>query len=71
MWTRLKNSPHTYEHEGLESIFLFEFIELQWVQTVFLRLSDNNKKNPKYASKIMFIFLIFNSFYERQMRSDN
>ena len=29
------------------------------------------KKNPKYASKIMFIFLIFNSFYERQMRSDN
>ena len=29
------------------------------------------KNNPKYASKIMFIFLIFNSFYERQMRSDN
>ena len=29
------------------------------------------QKNPKYASKIMFIFLIFNSFYERQMRSDN
>ena len=29
------------------------------------------KKNLKYASKIMFIFLIFNSFYERQMRSDN
>ena len=42
MWTRLKNSPHTYAHEGLESIFLFEFIELQWVQTDFLRLSDNN-----------------------------
>ena len=53
MWTRLKNSPHTYAHEGLESIFLFEFIELQWVQTDFLRLSDNNncislpKQNPK------------------------
>ena len=29
------------------------------------------KKKNKYASKIMFIFLIFNSFYERQMRSDN
>ena len=29
------------------------------------------QKNPKYASKIIFIFLIFNSFYERQMRSDN
>ena len=42
MWPRLKNSPHTYAHEGLESIFLFEFIELQWVQTDFLRLSDNN-----------------------------
>ena len=35
MWPRLKNSPHTYAHEGLESIFLFEFIELQWVQTDF------------------------------------
>ena len=46
MWPRLKNSPHTYAHEGLESIFLFEFIELQWVQTDFLRLSDNN--NYKY-----------------------
>ena len=47
MWPRLKNSPHTYAHEGLESIFLFEFIELQWVQTDFLRLSDNN--NKKYS----------------------
>ena len=45
MWPRMKNSPHTYAHEGLESIFLFEFIELQWVQTDFLRLSDNNNKN--------------------------
>ena len=45
MWPRLKNSPHTYAHEGLESIFLFEFIELQWVQTDFLRLSDNNRNN--------------------------
>ena len=50
MWPRLKNSPHTYAHEGLESIFLFEFIELQWVQTDFLRLSDNN--NQKYKSLI-------------------
>ena len=49
MWPRLKNSPHTYAHEGLESIFLFEFIELQWVQTDFLRLSDNNN----------FLFLIY------------
>ena len=34
-------------------------------------IEERYKKNPKYASKIMFIFLIFNSFYERQMRSDN
>ena len=46
MWPRLKNSPHTYAHEGLESIFLLEFIELQWVQTDFLRLSDNNNTLP-------------------------
>ena len=51
MWPRLKNSPHTYAHEGLESIFLFEFIELQWVQTDFLRLSDNN--NLFYWIKII------------------
>lgn len=34
-------------------------------------IEERYKKNSKYASKIMFIFLIFNSFYERQMRSDN
>ena len=42
MWPRLKNSPHTYAHEGLESIFLFEFIERQWLQTDFSCLADNN-----------------------------
>jgi hypothetical protein len=36
----------------------------------FISPTKVQKKN-KYASKIMFIFLIFNSFYERQMRSDN
>ena len=62
MWPRLKNSPHTYAHEGLESIFLFEFIELQWVQTDFLRLSDNNnlKKHAKHLAlstkKLIFAF---------------
>ena len=50
MWPRLKNSPHTYAHEGLESIFLFEFIELQWVQTDFLRLSDNNNLHYPLSS---------------------
>ena len=58
MWPRLKNSPHTYAHEGLESIFLFEFIELQWVQTDFLRLSDNNKtlyKNTRRHPSRTFI----------------
>ena len=64
MWPRLKNSPHTYAHEGLESIFLFEFIELQWVQTDFLRLSDNNirkKYFPSWAdyfSQLDNVFLI-------------
>ena len=37
----------------------------------FRFIEERYKNNPKYASKIMFIFLIFNSFYERQMRSDN
>ena len=53
MWPRPKNSPHTYAHEGLESIFLFEFIELQWVQTDFLRLSDNNSLEQNNSGKAM------------------
>ena len=56
MWPRLKNSPHTYAHEGLESIFLFEFIELQWVQTDFLRLSDNNNF-ISYVQSVQSVFV--------------
>ena len=59
MWPRLKNSPQTYAHEGLESIFLFEFIELQWVQTDFLRLSDNNNlKTQSISSHASIQFLL-------------
>ena len=48
-----------------------EYVMPVHTSKVFANHFISNKKNPKYASKIMFIFLIFNSFYERQMRSDN
>ena len=34
-------------------ILLFEFIELQWVQTDFLRLSDNNNKKVTATTEII------------------
>lgn len=39
---RAKNSPHTYVHEDLECLFVFEFIGLQCVQTDLSCLADNN-----------------------------
>ena len=63
MWPRLKNSPHTYAHEGLESIFLFEFIELQWVQTDFLRLSDNNNFFIIILFRLLSRIISFRDYY--------